>query len=194
MVVIFVHCLFLYAFITGGYIHNMNIPHSLQLTCDSEKENTPLFQTEHWITVPEAAALTNRSSWLIKQIEKGNLSGIISETDPVDADGNMNYVVLLEDLSFAAQKKYFISHLPAVITVGEPFHSLPKMVVTDCGRDYKSALLEDIPDEYRTLIESQEEVCLNRRFSGLGILRALQVSVSHCLPFHPQSKPMSIQS
>ena len=446
----------------------MNIPHSLQLMCDSEKENSPLFQTEHWITVPEAAALTNRSaSWLIKQIDKGNLNGYVSDTDPVDADGNMNYVVLLEDLSAATQKKYFISHLPkdsyldqdfvsqrfklgkiwdrelvnisvliqqvieirrdyrnkrditsklkdlsqsygislatlyrftsqpqmqkvsllyldpvymqehlpytmclrsvdfayalyldennryskvdifrelqkrsntpcqgcpyskekasddqsiwktpvcrkqcstmvipnnpktvvrvishippsvicycrdgfrawrsefapfsmrfkplmvndlfqgdnhvcnlfvrttvyqyrnsrryekeiivrpvftawmdsatgcfvgwvvsvlpdsdtiaeafcraAVITVGEPFCSLPKMVVTDCGRDYKSALLEDIPDEYRTLIESKEEVCLNRRFAGLGILRALNVSVSHCLPFHPQSKPI----
>lgn len=78
----------------------------------------------------------------------------------------------------------------AAITVGEPFHSLPKMVVTDCGRDYKFALLEDIPDEYRTLIESKEEVCQNKRFAGLGILRALNVSVSHCLPFHPQSKPI----
>lgn len=91
----------------------MKIPHSLQLSAHNSTDNSSLFHNEHWITVPEAAALTNRtSSWLIKQIEKGNLNGIISDTNPVDADGNMNYVVLLEDLSSAAQKKYFISHLP----------------------------------------------------------------------------------
>ena len=446
----------------------MKIPHSLQLSAYNSTDNSSLFHNEHWIPVPEAAALTNRtSSWLIKQIEKGNLNGIISDTNPVDADGNMNYVVLLEDLSSAAQKKYFISHLPedsyldqdfisqrfklgriwdqqlvnisvliqqvieirrdyknkreittklkdlaqsygislatlyrftsqpqlqkvsllyldpvymqdhlpytmclrsvdfayalyldennrysnvdifhelqkrkntpcqgcpyslekasmdqsiwktpvcrkqcstmvipnnpktvrrvtahippsvicycrdgfrawrsefapfsqrfkplmvgdlfqgdnhvcnlfvrtsvyqyrkdrryekeiivrpvftawmdsasgcivgwvvsvlpdsdtiaeafcraVALTVDEPFNSLPKAVVTDCGHDYKSALLEDIPDEYRKMVESQEEVCLNRRFAGLGILRAMNISVSHCLPFHPQSKPI----
>lgn len=75
-------------------------------------------------------------------------------------------------------------------TLGDKFTGLPHSVIMDCGKDYKSALLEDIPDYYRKAVESEESFCLNRRFSGLGILRAFSVDVYHCLPYHPQSKPI----
>lgn len=75
-------------------------------------------------------------------------------------------------------------------TLGDKFTGLPHSVIMDCGKDYKSALLEDIPDHYRKAVESEESFCLNQRFSGLGILRSFSVDVYHCLPYHPQSKPI----
>lgn len=75
-------------------------------------------------------------------------------------------------------------------TLGDKFTALPHSVVTDCGKDYKSALLEDIPEYYRKAVETEDSICLNQRFSGLGILRAFSVDVYHCLPYHPQSKPI----
>lgn len=75
-------------------------------------------------------------------------------------------------------------------TLGDKFTGLPHSVIMDCGKDYKSALLEDIPDYYKKAVESEESFCLNQRFSGLGILRSFSVDVYHCLPYHPQSKPI----
>lgn len=75
-------------------------------------------------------------------------------------------------------------------TLGDKFTGLPHSVIMDCGKDYKSALLEDVPDIYRKAVESEESFCLNQRFSGLGILRSFSVDVYHCLPYHPQSKPI----
>ena len=63
---------------------------------------------------------------------------------------------------------------------------LPRVVLTDCGRDYESKLLEDPCVTYNT--DGWDEPFLNRRFSGLGVLRALNLEIVHSLPFHPQSK------
>ena len=73
-----------------------------------------------------------------------------------------------------------------VPTVGDIAKGLPKSILVDCGRDYKSKLLEDPCSSYSA--ENWSESYLNRRFSGLGILRALNCEIYHCLPYHPQSK------
>jgi len=70
------------------------------------------------------------------------------------------------------------------LTVGAEFHGLPKGILVDCGRDYRSALLEDLPAEYQV----GDNLYLNRRFGGLGILPALGVETHTALPYHPQSK------
>ncbi len=75
-------------------------------------------------------------------------------------------------------------------TLGDKFTSLPHSVITDCGKDFKSALLEDLPEYYLTAVEAEDSFCLNQRFSGLGVLRAFNCDVYHCLPYHPQSKPI----
>ena len=75
-------------------------------------------------------------------------------------------------------------------TIGDKATGLPHTVILDCGKDYKSTLLEDIPDYYRKSVENEDSICLNQRFSGLGILRSFNVDVYHCLPYHPQSKPI----
>lgn len=75
-------------------------------------------------------------------------------------------------------------------TLGDKFTGLPHSVIMDCGKDYKSALLEDLPAYYQKAVEAEDSFCLNQRFSGLGVLRALNVDVYHCLPYHPQSKPI----
>ena len=75
-------------------------------------------------------------------------------------------------------------------TLGDKFTGLPHSVIMDCGKDYKSALLEDIPEYYRKAVEAEDSICLNQRFSGLGILRSFNVDLYHCLPYHPQSKPI----
>lgn len=72
-------------------------------------------------------------------------------------------------------------------TVGEEFRGLPHSIYTDCGKDYKSSLLEDLPPSWKDR-ESQMDGFLNRRFSGLGLLPALSVTVHHAKPWHPQSK------
>lgn len=76
----------------------------------------------------------------------------------------------------------------AVLTPGSPFRSLPLAVIVDCGKDYKSKLLEDTASELCKC--EPEDTFLNKRFAGLGILPALGVEVNHALPFHPQSKPI----
>lgn len=75
----------------------------------------------------------------------------------------------------------------AVITPGVPFHGLPASVIVDCGKDYRSQLLEENPYP-DSLVSANPEVFLNRRFSGSGLLPALGVEVHHALPYHPQTK------
>ena len=72
-----------------------------------------------------------------------------------------------------------------VITPGEPFHGLPHSIYVDCGKDYKSQLLEDSPEGTASL---PADTALNRRFGGLGLLHALGVEIVHAIPYHPQSK------
>lgn len=74
----------------------------------------------------------------------------------------------------------------AALTQGEIFHGLPKAILVDCGKDYRSALLEDLPDEISSIPE--DAMYLNKRFGGLGLLPALGVEAHHALPYHPQSK------
>ena len=74
----------------------------------------------------------------------------------------------------------------AALTQGESFHGLPKAILVDCGKDYRSALLEDLPDEVP--VNDDGPLYLNKRFGGLGLLPALGVEVHHALPYHPQSK------
>ncbi len=69
-----------------------------------------------------------------------------------------------------------------VYTYGDSFHGLPSSILVDCGKVYRSALLEDIPVDMENSIP--EDSFLNRRW----ILPALNVSVYHALPYHPQSK------
>ena len=76
----------------------------------------------------------------------------------------------------------------AVLTPGSSFRGLPQTVIVDCGKDYKSKLLEDIPSEFSQA--APVDTILNRRFGGMGLLPALGVDVAHALPYHPQSKPI----
>ena len=76
----------------------------------------------------------------------------------------------------------------AVLTPGSSFRGLPQTVIVDCGKDYKSKLLEDIPPEFSQAAPA--DTILNRRFGGMGLLPALGVDVAHALPYHPQSKPI----
>lgn len=75
----------------------------------------------------------------------------------------------------------------AVLTPGSPVRGLPQTVIVDCGKDYRSKLLENVPAELTSYMPN--ETVLNKRFSGLGLLPALGVEVVHSLPYHPQSKP-----
>ena len=74
----------------------------------------------------------------------------------------------------------------AVLSPGSPFRGLPQTVIVDCGKDYKSSLLEDMPEE----LSISSDTALNCRFGGMGILPVLGVNVQHTLPYHPQSKPI----
>ena len=75
------------------------------------------------------------------------------------------------------------------LTVGDEFHGLPNGILVDCGKDYKSDLLENIEALHQ--ICDGDNMYLNRRFAGLGILPALGVNnMSHALPYHPQTKPI----
>ena len=76
----------------------------------------------------------------------------------------------------------------AVLKPGSPIRGLPKTVIVDCGKDYKSKLLEDVPAELSAFTPDDTE--LNKRFAGLGLLPALGVEVTHALHYHPQSKPI----
>ncbi len=71
-------------------------------------------------------------------------------------------------------------------TNGDIFHGLPASVLVDCGKDYKSSLLENISNESNSTYENG--AFLSQRFAGMGVLPALNVSVYHALPYHPQSK------
>lgn len=75
-----------------------------------------------------------------------------------------------------------------VLTPGSPFHGLPLCCVVDCGKDYKSRLLEDLPADLNYTIP--EDTMLNKRFAGMGLLQAMGVKVYHALPYQPQSKPI----
>lgn len=75
-----------------------------------------------------------------------------------------------------------------VITVGDMAKGIPRSVMTDCGRDYKSKLLGDECSSYS--IEHWEEPFLNRRFEGDGLFPAMSVKIYRSLPCHPQSKPI----
>ena len=75
-----------------------------------------------------------------------------------------------------------------VPTVGDIAMGLPNSVIVDCGADYKSKLLEDPCSTFSSEKWSESDFCLNKRFSGLGILRALQCEIYHTIPYHPQSK------
>lgn len=76
----------------------------------------------------------------------------------------------------------------AVLKPGEPQRGLPMQVVLDCGRDYKSKLLEDCPKELSKF--TPEDTMLNKRFGGMGLLSAIGCEIIHNLPYHPQSKPI----
>lgn len=76
----------------------------------------------------------------------------------------------------------------AVLKPGSPIRGLPGTVIVDCGKDYNSKLLEDVPAELISYTPDETE--LNKRFTGLGLLPALGVEVAHTLPYHPQSKPI----
>lgn len=73
-----------------------------------------------------------------------------------------------------------------VLTVSEEFHGLPKGILVDCGKDYRSALLQNLPEDHSSV--SDAPLYLNRRFAGLGLLPALGVQIHSALPYHPQSK------
>lgn len=76
----------------------------------------------------------------------------------------------------------------AVLTPGVPFRGLPQAILVDCGKDYRSRLLEDTPAEIKNT--EPNDTMLNKRFSGLGILPSLGVNSYHALPYHPQTKPI----
>ncbi len=71
---------------------------------------------------------------------------------------------------------------------GLDFRGLPKIVIVDCGKDYRSKLIEDMPKDLSSVVP--DDTFLNRRFSGIGLLPALGVTVQHTLVYHPQSKPI----
>ena len=75
-----------------------------------------------------------------------------------------------------------------VPTVGDIASGLPRSVTVDCGRDYKSKLLGDPCCNYTVNNWDDSDACLNRRFSGMGVLRSLGCDIFTCLPYHPQSK------
>lgn len=71
------------------------------------------------------------------------------------------------------------------LSISEEFHGLPKWILVDCGKDYRSALLQNLPEDHAS---SDAPLYLNRRFAGLGLLPALGVQIHSALPYHPQSK------
>ena len=73
-----------------------------------------------------------------------------------------------------------------VPTAGDIAAGLPKSILVDCGRDFKSKLLEDPCSTYS--VENWDEPYLNRRFSGMGVLNSLGCRIIHSIPYHPQSK------
>lgn len=73
-----------------------------------------------------------------------------------------------------------------VLKPDSPFRGLPEIVIADCGKDYRSRLLEDTPSPVKGT--GSIETALNRRFCGMGILPALGIKIQHTLPYHPQSK------
>ena len=73
-----------------------------------------------------------------------------------------------------------------VYTVGDIACGLPKTVIIDQGKDYKSKLLDDPCSTYS--IENWDEPFLNERFAGMGIFQALGCEIQDCIPYSPQSK------
>ena len=73
-----------------------------------------------------------------------------------------------------------------VYTVGDIACGLPKTVIIDQGKDYKSKLLADPCSKYS--IENWDEPFLNKRFAGTGLFQALGCNVQDCIPYSPQSK------
>lgn len=73
-----------------------------------------------------------------------------------------------------------------VFTLDSPFHGLPCAVLTDHGKDYRSKLLEDLPQDFQT--DLPDTMLLNQHFAGLGLFPALNVTVHHSRVYHPQTK------
>ena len=73
-----------------------------------------------------------------------------------------------------------------VYTVGDVAHSLPVCTLTDNGKDFRSALLQDIPEELKDDIP--DDCYLNKRFAGNGLLPALNVKSLTSPAYYPQSK------
>lgn len=73
-----------------------------------------------------------------------------------------------------------------VYTLDKEFPGLHSSILVDCGKDYRSALLEDFPEDLKDSVP--EDGCLNRRFASLVLLPSLNITVRHALPYHPQSK------
>ncbi|GHU79648.1 hypothetical protein AGMMS49992_31870 [Clostridia bacterium] len=74
----------------------------------------------------------------------------------------------------------------AVVKTFEEFRGLPRSVVIDNGKDYRSTLLEDFPKELETPVDGY----LNKRFVGHGLIKALDVRIIHAIPYRAQSKPI----
>lgn len=67
------------------------------------------------------------------------------------------------------------------LSVSEEFHGLPKGILVDCGKDYRSALLQNLPENYASATDAP--LYLNRRFAGLALLPALGVQIHSALPY-----------
>ena len=73
-----------------------------------------------------------------------------------------------------------------VYSVGDEFHGLPRAVLIDNGKDYRSKLLEDVPEEFKDLVPTND--ALTNKFLGFGLLPSLNIEILHSMPYHPQSK------
>ena len=74
----------------------------------------------------------------------------------------------------------------AAFTAGDEFAGLPASVYVDCGKDYSSALLQDLDPDLRNCVHPSER--LNAALVGNALFAALNITVHKALPYHPQSK------
>ena len=73
-----------------------------------------------------------------------------------------------------------------VYSVGDEFHGLPRAILVDNGKDYRSRLLEDIPDGFENFVPEND--VLTNKFLGFGLLPSLNIEIHHSREYHPQSK------
>ena len=73
-----------------------------------------------------------------------------------------------------------------VYTVGDLAHSLPICTLTDQGKDFRSSLLQAVPEELKEDIP--DDCYLNKSFAGNGLLPALNVKSLTSPAYYPQSK------